>query len=103
MITTIVLELHDDILGDDAIIGELARKAVEKVKWNIHCANLSQWLAWEELDESITVRPYSDDMNWLAINLHDKGKIRNYTGCFEAPDKDMALAKAKNIFHFDSN
>lgn len=103
MVTTITLELHDDILEDDAVIAELVRKKVEKVKWDIHCAIQKTWIACLELDETVTLRPYSDDMNWLAINLHDKGKIRNYTGCFEAPDKDMALAKAKNILQFDSN
>lgn len=105
MTYTILLELHDGILDgskeSDQAIGELARKKVEQLKWDLEQAKATRWLGWQELDGSFTAVPYTEENYWKMQNLYEAQKIKEYAGEFEAVSKEAAIQKTANILSFN--
>lgn len=101
MTYTILLELHDGILDgskeSDQVIGELARKKVDQLKWEMEQAKKTRWLGWQELNGKFTAVPWSEDNYWLMINLYEAQKIKEYAGEFEAVSKEAAIQKTAQI------
>ena len=99
MTYNITLSIHEAVLKDDKVLGELVRAAVEKRNWELKQANNLSWFGWQELDGTIKVEPYTDEVQHRITDKYEAKEISQYAGEIEATSEEEAIKKTTNIIN----